>query len=261
MSVRKRSISEIRALLADARGARLQRLIEDLGADERSGVRAVCSVALAREEAAHVEARRTRMLYEMQRTFAEQGLAVIAGVDEVGRGALAGPLTAAAVVLPLSPRIERLDDSKRLTPARREELAAIIHERAVAVSIADVSAEEIDAVGLTAALKHAITLALEALSCTPEHVLLDGLPLHVVPHETAIVKGDSKVAAIAAASIVAKVARDALMREMASSFPEYGFEGNKGYGSAEHLEAIARFGPSAIHRHSFTAGGGTISLF
>ena len=261
MSERDRTVSEIRALLADAHGATLAHLLERLADDERSGVHAVCSAAAAREDAARREAQRTRKLYALQRTLAEQGFAVVAGVDEVGRGALAGPLTVGAVVLPLSPRIEGLDDSKRLSPARREELAAAVHERAICVSIAHVDAEKIDDLGVTAALKRAITLALAGLTCVPDHVLLDGLPLRIVDHETAVVKGDSKVAAIAAASIVAKVARDALMREMAPSFPEYGFDGNKGYGSADHLEAIARFGPSVVHRRSFGAGGGTIRLF
>jgi ribonuclease HII len=256
-----RTVGEIRALVADAHGASLTRLLDQLADDERSGVRAVCSAAVAREEAAHREAQRTRKLYVLQRTLAEQGFALVAGVDEVGRGALAGPLTVGAVILPLSPRLEGLDDSKRLTPARREELAALVRERAVCVSIAHVNAEEIDDMGVTAALKRAVVLALSGLDCVPDHVVLDGLPLRVVENETAVVKGDSKVASIAAASIVAKVARDAIMREIAPSFLQYGFDGNKGYGSADHLEAIARFGPSAVHRRSFCAGGGTIRLF
>ena len=185
-------------------------------------------------------------LYDLERALQAQGCVLVAGVDEVGRGALAGPLTAAAVVLPARPRIEGLDDSKRLTPARREELAEIIHATAIAVSIAHVSAGDIDGLGVTAALKRAVLQALQGLGCEPDHVVIDGLPLRVVERETAVVKGDSKVAAIAAASIVAKVARDQLMRDLAPSYPEYGFEINKGYGTPEHLDAISRIGAERV---------------
>jgi len=255
------TIPEIRALLAVAQGARLTRLLGELAGDERSGVRSACDAAESRLRAAKRERERTRKLYELERTLQAQGFVLVAGVDEVGRGALAGPLTAAAVILPVQPRMEGLDDSKRLTPARREELARVIHDGAVAVSIAHVSADQIDSLGVTAALKRAILHALEGLSFQPDHVVIDGLPLRVVEQETAVVKGDSKVAAIAAASIVAKVARDQLMRDYALSHPGYGFEINKGYGTVEHCEAISRIGPTVLHRRSFSAGGGTLSLF
>jgi ribonuclease HII len=258
---RARTIAEIRALLADARGKRLARLLEELADDDRLGVRSACDAASSRQAAARRETERTRKLYDLEHSLQAQGFTLVAGVDEVGRGALAGPLTVAAVILPTRPHIEGLDDSKRLTPRRREELAHTIHAGAVAVSIAHVPAEEIDALGVTAALKRAILSALSGLSCGPDHVVIDGLPLRVVERETAVVKGDSKVAAIAAASIVAKVARDQLMREYALVHPEFGFEINKGYGTAEHIEAITRLGPTVLHRRSFSAGGGTMSLF
>ncbi len=258
---RSRTIPEIRELLTAAQGARLTRLLEELADDDRSGVRAACDAAESRLCAAKRERERTRRLYDLERSLQAQGFTLVAGVDEVGRGALAGPLTAAAVILPVKPRIEGLDDSKRLTPPRREELARTIHAGAVAVSIAHVPAEEIDSLGVTAALKRAILAALGGLSCGPDHVVIDGLPLRVVEQETAVVKGDSKIAAIAAASIVAKVARDQLMREYALAHPGFGFEINKGYGTAEHIEAITRLGPTVLHRRSFSAGGGTMSLF
>jgi len=258
---RQLTVPEIRALLAAARGVRLARLLDELAVDDRLGVRAACESAATRAAAAKRETARTRALYNLELTLQAQGCTLVAGVDEVGRGALAGPLTAAAVVLPVRPRIEGLDDSKRLTPARREELAKVIHATAIAVAIAHVSAEDIDGLGVTAALKRAILSALSDLGCEPDHVVIDGLPLRVVERETAVVKGDSKVAAIAAASIVAKVARDQLMREFAPTYPEYGFEINKGYGTPEHIEAITRIGPSVLHRRSFTVGGGTMPLF
>lgn len=255
------TIPQVRALLDAAHGRRLARLLEQLSTDDRSGVRAACESAAARAAAERAETSRTRRLYDLELTLQARGCTAVAGVDEVGRGALAGPLTAAAVVLPTRPRLEGLDDSKRLTPARREELACVIHATAVCVSIAHVSSGDIDALGVTSALKRAVTQALAGLPREPDHIVIDGLPLRIAEHETAVVKGDSKVAAIAAASIVAKVARDSLMRDLAPAYPEYGFEINKGYGTPEHLDAIARFGPTRLHRRSFSAGGGTMSLF
>lgn len=255
------TVAEVRALLATARGVRLTRLLDELADDDRLGVRAACDGAVSRVAASRRETERTRVLYDIERALQAQGCILVAGVDEVGRGALAGPLSAAAVILPTSPRIEGLDDSKRLSPVRREELAAVIHATAIAVSIAHVPVEDIDGLGVTAALKRAILAALGGLGCEPDHVVIDGLPLRIVERETSVVKGDSKVAAIAAASIVAKVARDQLMRELAPDYPEYGFEINKGYGTPEHIEAITRIGPTVLHRRSFSVGGGTMSLF
>ena len=140
-------------------------------------------------------------------------------------------------------------------------MAKLIRQSAVAVNVAHVSAGEVDSLGMTAALRRVMGLALDGLGVTVDHVVLDGLPMRVVEHETAVVKGDGSVAAIAAASIVAKVARDALMRSLATEHPAYGFEINKGYGTSDHLAAIAREGLCAVHRRSFTIGGGTGSLF
>lgn len=255
------SIAEIRTLLATARGRALSTLVSRLADDDRAGVRTLVAAAQARHLAEKREHTRTARLYALEEELRERGCSLIAGIDEVGRGALAGPMTAAAVVLRPSPRIEGLDDSKRLTPARREELAAVIHEQAVSVCVAHVSANEIDTLGMTAALRRVMGRALDGLGLAVDHVVLDGLPMRVVENETAVVKGDGSVAAIAAASIVAKVARDALMRSLACSHPAYGFEINKGYGTSDHLAAISRDGLSAVHRRSFSIGGGTTTLF
>lgn len=255
------SVAEIRALLGEARGQRLTTLIARLDDDDRAGVQALVASARTRVLAEKRERRRTQRMYALERELHARGCTLVAGLDEVGRGALAGPLTAAAVVLPDSPRIEGLDDSKKLTPQRREELARVIHRHAVAVGVAHVSPGEIDALGMTAALRRAMGLALDGLGLTVDHVVLDGLPMRVAEDETAIVKGDGSIAAIAAASIVAKVARDALMRSLSDEHPAYGFEINKGYGTPEHLAAISRVGLSAVHRRSFSIGGGTGSLF
>jgi ribonuclease HII len=261
MSAPRRSVAEIRAILASAHGRPLTALLTAYAEDGRAGVQAAIESARKRAEATRRERERIVRLYAIEANLRAAGVSMIAGVDEVGRGALAGPLTAAAVILPSDPHILGLDDSKRLSPARREELAAEVRAHAVAIGVAHVSPAEIDALGMTAALRRAIGLAIAQLGVEPDHVVLDGLPLQIAENETAIVKGDSKVAAIAAASIVAKVTRDALMRALAAEHPEYGFDVNKGYGTTEHLSAVSRLGLSAVHRRSFSIGGGTATLF
>jgi ribonuclease HII len=189
------------------------------------------------------------------------GVVICAGLDEVGRGALAGPVTAAAVVLPRRPRIAGLNDSKALSPQAREEIAADIRSVSLGWAVAHVGASEIDSSGIVTAVRAAMRRALAQLAEEPEHVLVDGDRGGVSPSETAVVRGDATVAAIAAASIVAKVARDTLMREMALLYPGYSFAENKGYGTSEHLDAIGRLGLSSEHRRSFAPCGGTQPLF
>jgi len=255
------SVAQIRELLAAARHRQLADLLARFDDDTRAGVQSALGAARARAAAAVRESARTKRLYALEAELRERGYSLVAGVDEVGRGALAGPMTAAAVVLRDSPLVEGLDDSKRLSPARREVLAALVHRKALAVGVAHVSPGEIDALGMTSALRRVMGRAIDQLGLHVDHVVLDGLPLNVVDNETAVVKGDQKVAAIAAASIVAKVARDALMRSLAHEYPAYGFELNKGYGTSEHFSAIERDGLSPVHRRSFAIGGGTGSLF
>lgn len=179
------------------------------------------------------------------------GQGVVVGLDEVGRGPLAGPLTCAAVVLPDEPQIIGLDDSKKISPKRRIELAQQVKEHAHGVGIAHIEPAELDRDGMAKSLRACMLRALEACGLEPDCVLLDGNPLHIHPKEINIVKGDGKAACIAAASIVAKVTRDSLMEAYAQQYPEYGFENNKGYGSAAHIAAIKEHGPCPIHRMSF----------
>lgn len=188
------------------------------------------------------------------------GPGIIVGIDEVGRGALAGPLTVAAVALPDEPQVVGIDDSKKLSPKRRETLAAQIREVAVGVGICHIPPEEIDACGMAASLRVCMGRALAACErdiaargngSGADAVLVDGNPIHLHANEKTIVKGDGKAACIAAASIVAKVTRDALMVEYAQSFPAYHFDSNKGYGSAAHIEALHDLGPCMLHRRSF----------
>ncbi|MCC6194424.1 MAG: ribonuclease HII [Burkholderiales bacterium] len=175
-----------------------------------------------------------------------------AGIDEAGRGPLAGPVFAAAVILDPARRIRGLKDSKALLPARREELAVVIRERAIAWAVAFADVHEIDTLNILRATLLAMRRAVDALSVAPVEAIVDGnqCPTLACP-VYAIVKGDRDVASISAASILAKTARDALLVELDARYPQYGFAQHKGYGTPEHLAALDRFGPCPIHRRSF----------
>jgi ribonuclease HII len=182
----------------------------------------------------------------------------VAGVDEVGRGALAGPVVAAAVILDGEGDYEEYRDSKTLTPSCRERLAARIRREARAFAIGMVSEKVIDRIDILRATQRAMRLAVRRLSVRPDMVLVDGFWLPGLPVPCiGIVGGDARSYSIAAASIVAKVTRDGLMRAMAASYPQYGFDRNMGYGTPRHLEALARFGPCRRHRLSFRGVPGT----
>ncbi len=177
---------------------------------------------------------------------------LLAGVDEVGRGALAGPVVAAAVILPEDFDHPELNDSKCLSPAKREELYEIIISKAVSWGISQVENAEIDEIGILKASLKAMALALESLSPPPQLALIDGrFTTPWTGLQKAIIDGDALCRSIAAASIVAKVFRDRLMIKAAEAFPQYGFERHKGYGTREHLEALRTYGPCPIHRFSF----------
>lgn len=240
---------EVAASLADAPSDEARRLIERYAEDPRKQVRHAVEVArrrLAREEA---ERDRVRGMYALMRELGGDG--VVLGVDEVGRGAIAGPLTVAAVALPDDPVVWGINDSKQLSPARREALAARIAEVAQAIGIAHVQNDAIDAVGMAVALRQAMAAAIADAGVDPACVLIDGNPVHVHEREKTLVKGDSRVACIAAASIVAKVTRDALMVAYDDEYPGYHFAESKGYGSAEHIAAIKARGLTPLHRASF----------
>jgi ribonuclease HII len=196
-------------------------------------------------------------LQEEQRLWA-QGLRFVAGVDEAGVGPLAGPVVAAAVVLPPTPEALPIGvrDSKQLAPAVRERLEAEVRAVALAVAVAVVEPEEIDRVNIYHAALGAMRLAVQRLSLVPQHVLVDGraIPDLVLP-QTRFVGGDRTVYSIAAASILAKVYRDRLMLGLDARYPHYGFARHKGYGTARHREALRRFGPSPVHRRSFNLLG------
>lgn len=181
-----------------------------------------------------------------------QGFLKIAGVDEVGRGPLAGPVLAAAVILPTGLLIPGVDDSKKLSQHKRESLFEVIMDQALSIGIGSVGPETIDSINILQATRLAMLNAVQQLSPQPDYLLIDGItPINSALPQKTVKKGDSLSLSIAAASIIAKVTRDRLMAEMDQRYPGYGFAGHKGYGSAAHLEAIRRLGPSPIHRLSF----------
>jgi ribonuclease HII len=257
-----RTVAEIRKALQNADEEQYEVLLRALVADERKGVKSALAAARKRLDAQAAEALRLESMYATASALAGGGLAM--GLDEVGRGPVAGPLTVAAVVLPDAPRIEGLNDSKQVAPAARTRMAESIKACALAWDIEFIEPHDIDAYGMSACLRTAFGQAIAAIDeqlSGVAAVLLDGNPLHIDPRERNIIKGDAKCAPIAAASIIAKVERDALMCEYAKEYPQYGFDSNKGYGSADHIEAIRTYGLTPVHRASFCHAWAQESLF
>lgn len=192
-----------------------------------------------------------KLFYERQ--LAAEGRKYVCGADEVGRGPLAGPVVCAAVIMPLDDIIEGVDDSKKLSAKKRERLAEIIKKKAVAYAVCCVEPQIIDEINILEATKLCMKNAVESLAVKPGFVLTDGnMTLDIDIPQQSIIKGDGLSYSIGAASIIAKVYRDNLMDGYAQRFPEYGFEQNKGYGTAPHIEAIKKCGLCEIHRRSFT---------
>jgi ribonuclease HII len=186
-----------------------------------------------------------------ERAARQLGWMRIAGVDEVGRGSLFGPVVAAAVILNPKRRIVGLDDSKKLTAERRAELAPRIQKHALAWAVAEIDAQRIDAWNIYQASRQAMTAALQQLSIQPDYLLIDAVHLDVLIEQKSLIKGDARSVSIAAASILAKTHRDARMEEWDVVYPQYGLARHKGYATADHLEALRQHGPSPLHRYSF----------
>lgn len=245
-----KSIAEIKQELNQAGEQELPILFAQYEADSRSGVAALITRHKKQLEKLVTERARLEAMRCYEHQYEEQGL--VCGIDEAGRGPLAGPVVAAAVILPRDCEILYLNDSKQLTEKRRETLFDEIKEKAVAFGIGMASPERIDEINILQATYEAMRQAVSALDPQPQILLNDavripGISLPQVP----IIKGDAKSLSIAAASVLAKVTRDRLMREYDAILPEYGFASNKGYGSAAHIEALQTYGPTPIHRRSF----------
>lgn len=198
------------------------------------------------------ELKRQSGMWEIERQLKGKGFQYIAGVDEAGRGPLAGPVYAAAVILPEDARLDGINDSKKLSEKKREELFEKITDIAIAYAIFSVDEKEIDEINILNATHKAMNGAAKELSVKPDYVIIDGNSIKGMdlPHET-VVKGDAKSISIAAASILAKVSRDRYITQMAEKYPQYGFEKHKGYGTKAHTDAILEYGVSPIHRKTF----------
>ena len=245
-----RTIGQIREEMQAATLEGLPAFIKVYEVDERAGVRALVERARKKMDAYEEELKRLEemRLYEKQ----YQHCTYICGIDEAGRGPLAGPVVAGAVVLPENCQILYLNDSKQLSAKKREELYDIIREKAVCTGTGIVGPERIDEINILQATYEAMRQALQGLSVSPDVLLNDAVTIPGVNiRQVPIIKGDAKSVSIAAASIVAKVTRDRMMVEYDRLYPGYGFAANKGYGSGMHLEALKRLGPSPIHRRSF----------
>ena len=241
--------AEIAATLAEALPEELDALLDRYADDPRAQVRRACASAVKRAQKRAAERERVEGMYALMRELGGNGL--VLGLDEVGRGSVAGPLTVCAVALPDDPKIWGVNDSKQLSPQRRGELAVRIREVALALGICHIPPARIDEVGMARALREAMLGAIADTGVEPDCVLIDGNPLHIHPKETTLVKGDARVACIAAASIVAKVTRDEMMVELGEQYPGYHLAESKGYASPEHIAAIREKGLTPIHRASF----------
>lgn len=250
MTEKKQSISAIREIFAAASETELPALYLEYEEDSRAGVQNLIQKYQKQEEALKKERERTEQMKIYEHKYEDLGW--ICGIDEVGRGPLAGPVVAGAVILPRDSKILYLNDSKQLTAEKRDELYDVIMREAVAVGIGYASPARIDEINILQATYEAMREAISKLSVKPDVLLNDAVKIPQVDiRQVPIIKGDAKSVSIAAASIVAKVTRDRLMEEYDKVLPGYGFASNKGYGSAEHIAALKEIGPSPIHRQSF----------
>lgn len=246
----EQKISEIKNIFQAAAFEELPAFIEAYGSDGRSGVAALVKKAKKCLDDHERELLRTEKMKEYERKYGS--FSQICGIDEVGRGPLAGPVVAGAVILPKDCDILYLNDSKQLSEKKREELCAVIMEKAVSVGLGYVSPERIDQINILQATYEAMREAIAKLDPQPDLLLNDAVTIPGVQiRQVPIIKGDAKSVSIAAASIVAKVARDRLMVEYDELYPEYGFSSNKGYGAQAHLDALKKYGPTPIHRRTF----------
>ena len=243
-------IGEIKCEIQAAEPGEYATLFEKYKEDTRSGVRKLLEQLHKKEEAYQKELLRTEKMKEFERKYEDLGY--VCGIDEVGRGPLAGPVVAGAVILPRDCKILYLNDSKKLTERRRELLYEEIMEKAVAVGLGVVSQERIDEINILQATYEAMREAVGKLDPQPEILLNDAVTIPgLSQRQIPIIKGDAKSQSIAAASVVAKVTRDHMMIALDEAYPQYGFASNKGYGSAAHMAALREYGHCPLHRRTF----------
>lgn len=246
----KESIKEIDVRLKEAEGDAREQLMAEYASDDRAGVQKLLEKYRKQKEKLLAEKERLAKMRKYEEKYADHAL--ICGIDEVGRGPLAGPVVAGAVILPKDCEILYLNDSKKLSAAKRDALYEEIMDKAVAVGLGMASPARIDEINILQATYEAMRQAIGNLKVTPDLLLNDAVTIpEVLIPQVPIIKGDAKSVSIAAASIVAKVTRDRLMEEYDEVLPGYGFASNKGYGSAEHIKALQTLGPTPIHRRSF----------
>lgn len=229
-----------------------QQYLNRLKNDDRIGVRKLVKQYEKQQEQLKIEREKFEKMTEIEYRLYEKNYKLIAGIDEVGRGPLAGPVVAAAVILPRDFELIGLNDSKQLNEDKRNKFYEIICEQALDIGIGISGNDEIDEINIFEATKLAMKRAVLDLNQAPSYLLIDAVQLNDLPIEQqSIIKGDSKSISIAAASIVAKVTRDSMMKKLHEQYPMYHFNSNMGYGTKEHLEALKQFGPSPVHRKSF----------
>ena len=244
------TIKEIKELLATVKELDSPVFLE-LEKDTRSGVQKEISKRKKHIQAELDENLRLENMLTYEKDLYKQGLTLIAGVDEVGRGPLAGPVVAAAVILPQGCKIKGLNDSKKIPKKKHLEVFQAVQDQALSIGIGIIDNQVIDQVNIYEATKLAMKEAISQLSLQPQHLLIDAMKLDLPISQTSIIKGDANSLSIAAASIIAKVTRDELMKDYDQQFPGYDFSANAGYGTVKHLEGIEKQGITAIHRLSF----------
>ncbi|AGB40607.1 ribonuclease HII [Halobacteroides halobius DSM 5150] len=251
MKVSKLTIKELKEKI-EKKDQVSEELIVKLEADSRTGVHKIAQKLRRKEERKKEAKQKFKEMSQYEKKLHQQNYRLIAGIDEAGRGPLAGPVVAAAVILPTDKFILGLDDSKKLNEKKREELFDIIYNQAIDIGVGVVDNQRIDEINILNATYEAMKKAIKDLETNPDYLLIDAEELSDVNiPQQGITRGDSKSISIAAASIIAKVTRDRKLVEYDKEYPHYNFASNKGYGTAEHITALREQGPSPIHRHSF----------
>ncbi len=251
LSTAELTISQLREVLASTEEGKIFSLLDEMKDDPRKGVQLLITQYRNKIAKLKAEEKRLKNMWKKEKNLYDSGYNYIGGLDEAGRGPLAGPVVAACVILPPYCELPGLDDSKKLSPEKRETLARIIKNKARAWAVGVVDQREIDKINILQATKKSMVEAIKGLQIKPDYLLIDALDIPVDFAQEGIIHGDSISASIAAASIIAKTYRDAIMDEIDVLYPQYGFKEHKGYGTVRHREALIRFGPSPVHRRSF----------